>query len=101
MKKSVESFYGVGVKKIQITLGWDDEMLFVTVNDQGEGFSAETLANPGLNPHPAHTEGQGLGLMLTRAAIEQNGGKLALQNMPNGGASAQLSFPLLPNPTPR
>jgi two-component system sensor histidine kinase RegB len=42
---------------------------------------------------PAHERGSGVGLMLTRAAIEQLGGTLTLSNPDDGGALARIELP--------
>jgi two-component system, sensor histidine kinase RegB len=53
------------------------------------------LAIAGRQPLPAHANGQGVGLLLTRAAIEQLGGRLELTNPPGGGARAEIILPSL------
>ena len=42
---------------------------------------------------PSHENGSGIGLMLTRTAIEQLGGRLSLSNADDGGALARIELP--------
>lgn len=79
---------------VRIELDWNEEWLTITVHDQGSGFSAADLQRAGKEPFPAHNRGSGVGLLLTRAAIERQGGHLRLGNAAEGGAIAQLALPL-------
>ncbi len=46
-----------------------------------------------MQEQPAHAGGSGIGLLLTRAAIEQLGGRLSLSNPDEGGALACIELP--------
>jgi two-component system sensor histidine kinase RegB len=50
------------------------------------------LRTGGQTAFPAHERGSGIGLLLTRSAIEQLGGRLTLSNPPEGGALARLEL---------
>jgi two-component system sensor histidine kinase RegB len=47
----------------------------------------------GQESFPAHERGSGVGLMLTRSAVEQLGGTLTLLNPEEGGALARIELP--------
>jgi two-component system sensor histidine kinase RegB len=79
---------------IKLTLNWDAVMLKISVRDSGPGFSDEALRRAGNEPFPAHATGSGVGLLLTRAAVERQGGRLHLANSAAGGAVAELTLPL-------
>ncbi len=79
---------------VKVELDWDSTWLTITVRDHGAGFSAAELHRAGQEAFPAHERGSGVGLLLTRAAIERQGGQLNLENAPEGGAIAQLRLPL-------
>lgn len=78
---------------LEISLSWDDAKISITIRDHGPGFPAEVLAQGGQQSFPAHEGGSGIGLVLTRSAIEQLGGQLTLSNPENGGALAQIELP--------
>ncbi len=71
-----------------------DGVLRIEIADHGPGFAAEVLAADARHPLPAHAHGSGIGLMLTRAAIERLGGRLTLSNPTGGGALARIDLPL-------
>ncbi|WP_291426489.1 HAMP domain-containing sensor histidine kinase [Deinococcus sp.] len=71
----------------------------VTVQDDGPGVSAATLARLGeafYRPDSSRTgDGHGLGLALARRAAELHGGRLELSSTPGEGFQAALILPLL------
>jgi two-component system sensor histidine kinase RegB len=78
---------------LEIRLGWSSDELCFEIRDQGPGFPPEVLAHGGQSSFPAHERGSGVGLMLTRSAIEQLGGRLSLMNREDGGALARIELP--------
>ncbi|TCM19741.1 two-component system sensor histidine kinase RegB [Novosphingobium sp. PhB165] len=69
--------------------------LVLTVSDRGPGFAAEILPRVG-QPY-ASTKGRdggGLGLFLVVNVIRKLGGKVAVDNLVDGGARVQLAIPL-------
>lgn len=83
-----------GAEPIEVTLDWSAERISLAIHDRGPGFPAAVLAQAGQTSFPAHAHGSGIGLMLTRTAIEQLGGKLLLSNPDTGGALARIELPL-------
>jgi two-component system sensor histidine kinase RegB len=79
---------------VAVGVDWDERRLAIEIADHGPGFSAEALAQAGQAPFPAHAAGSGIGLLLTRAAIERLGGRLELGNRPQGGGLARVELPL-------
>nr|WP_246533227.1 HAMP domain-containing sensor histidine kinase [Pseudomonas lalucatii] len=71
--------------------------LCISVRDHGPGVAAQHLAQLG-EPFfraPGQREpGHGLGLAIARRAAERHGGRLLLENRPDGGFSASLLLPL-------
>jgi two-component system sensor histidine kinase RegB len=78
---------------LEIRLGWCTDNLCIDIRDHGPGFPAKVLALGGQTSFPAHERGSGVGLMLTRTAIEQLGGTLTLSNPEDGGALARIELP--------
>ena len=78
----------------------------VAVRDHGPGIPEDLLESvvdpfvrlpPEGTPDTAASGGFGLGLAITRRAMELHGGKLRLRNHPQGGLEATLEWPLAPN----
>ena len=65
----------------------------IEVHDGGPGFPPEVLEHGGTSSFPSHQQGSGIGLILTRSAIEQLGGRLTLSNPNEGGALARIELP--------
>jgi len=80
---------------LQLQVTWTTEWLTLSVRDHGPGFPDDILRCCGAEPQPSHANGSGIGLWLTRAAIERHGGRLWLENEPDG-AVAHIALPLLP-----
>ena len=78
---------------LEIRLGWSTDTLCIDIRDHGPGFPPKVLAQGGQTSFPAHPRGSGVGLMLTRSAIEQLGGTLSLSNPDDGGALARIELP--------
>jgi signal transduction histidine kinase len=82
------------------TLECTASLVRVVVEDGGPGIpdsELERVLEPfrrlefSRNPE---TGGVGLGLAIARRAVERDGGQIVLRNRPNGGLSAELSFPV-------
>lgn len=78
---------------LEIRLSWCSTRIGIDIRDRGPGFPPAVLATAGLQQQPAHAGGSGIGLLLTRAAIEQLGGSLSLSNPDDGGALARIELP--------
>lgn len=81
-------------KEIRLTANWDNRQLTVEIRDQGPGFAQAVLSQAGQAPFAPHDTGTGMGLFLTRSALESLGGTLELGNPPEGGALARICLPL-------
>lgn len=78
---------------LRLTAAWDAQELTLAVHDRGAGFAPAILQRGGLEPLQGETRGAGIGLWLTRAAVERLGGSLRLANDATGGV-ATLALPL-------
>lgn len=79
---------------MRVVLDWDAQLLRIAVHDRGPGFPPAVLQRCGAEPLPAIAEsgahGAGIGLWLTRAAVERRGGRLKLDNDAGGVAAIEL-----------
>jgi two-component system sensor histidine kinase RegB len=78
---------------LEIRLGWSTDTLCIDIRDHGPGFPPQVLELGGQASFPPHERGSGVGLMLTRSAVEQLGGSLTLANPEEGGALARIELP--------
>lgn len=78
---------------LEIRLSWCSYNVCIDILDCGPGFPAEVLELGGQATFPTHERGSGIGLILTRSAIEQLGGTLTLSNPDEGGALARVELP--------
>jgi two-component system sensor histidine kinase RegB len=78
---------------LEIRLAWSSDDLCFDIRDHGPGFPPAALENAGQRGLPAHAGGSGIGLLLTRTAVEQLGGRLSLSNPDEGGALARIELP--------
>lgn len=65
----------------------------ITINDNGEGMSAEVIQNALLPFYSTKHSGTGLGLALCREIIEAHEGKLVFNNREHGGLSVLIILP--------
>jgi two-component system sensor histidine kinase RegB len=80
-------------KNIDLSIDWRTAGLVIEIHDGGPGFPPEVLEYGGTSSFPPHQQGSGIGLILTRSAIEQLGGRLTLSNPNEGGALARIELP--------
>ncbi|MBB1381453.1 PAS domain-containing protein [Shewanella sp. SR41-2] len=69
--------------------------LLVKVEDQGSGMSSEVLSQALLPFYSTKQSGTGIGLPLCREIIEAHGGRISMQNRPEGGLSVKVWLPSL------
>ncbi|MDP2881757.1 MAG: ATP-binding protein [Azonexus sp.] len=78
---------------LEIRLNWCTDNVCIDIRDRGPGFPEQVLELGGQESFPAHERGSGVGLLLTRSAVEQLGGTLTLLNPEEGGALARIELP--------
>lgn len=67
--------------------------LLIKVDDQGSGMSSEVLSQALLPFYSTKQSGTGIGLPLCREIIEAHGGRISMQNRPQGGLSVKVWLP--------
>jgi signal transduction histidine kinase len=81
--------------KIDIILEWENDVIYIYIRDNGEGFSKKELYSAS-NPYYSSRAGLdghfGIGLTICKSLCEKHGGKLSLNNSTSGGAIVCGSF---------
>ena len=91
---------GYTVPELQITLARGGDSVQLRFADNGPGIAAAHLSrifDPFFTTKSVG-KGTGLGLSISYGIVEQHGGKLTAENLPQGGAQFTLTLPLLPVP---
>jgi two-component system sensor histidine kinase RegB len=82
-----------GRDRVAVRVSCRDGRLDIAVTDEGTGLDP-TLGEIGLRVVSTKDRGLGIGILLSRAALERFGGRLELANRPAGGVEAQIHLPL-------
>ncbi len=80
---------------IEIRTRWDNSHFKLEIRDHGEGLSDEVALKAGSAFFTTKKEGRGLGLFLANATIERMGGTVRLFNREEGGATTELTMPIV------
>lgn len=72
----------------------EEERLIIRIDDDGSGISSSALHSFTKGTPVASDSGMGIGLLLSRSAVERQGGKLTLEHLPERGTRASLCLPL-------
>lgn len=90
----VENALAVCRESVILHARCDDETLTIQVLDDGPGMPAGVLQAMEQHQPVDSLDGMGIGLQLTRAAIEHWGGNLRYFPRESGGTTAQISIPV-------
>ncbi|MCF7482135.1 two-component system sensor histidine kinase EnvZ [Vibrio sp. J1-1] len=89
--------YGNGWVKVSTGMTADNQLVWVTVEDNGPGIEPEQvgkLFEPFTRGDTARgSEGTGLGLAIVKRIVSQHSGSVVMRNRSEGGLIAQISFP--------
>ena len=80
---------------IAVTVAGDEDGVTLLIRDNGIGLPSdgrERLTEPYVTNRE---KGTGLGLAIVKKIMEEHGGRMRMDDAPNGGAEIQLSFPAL------
>jgi two-component system sensor histidine kinase RegB len=83
---------------VEIEGRWDDARFMLEVRDRGPGLTPEARRHAGNTVYSskAPEQGLGLGLFLSRAALQRLGGDMEFSNRAGGGTCIRLTLPLQP-----
>jgi two-component system, sensor histidine kinase RegB len=83
-----------GGRRIDVAIRVAGTRLTLAVTDQGTGLDPAVRDDVGLKVVSTKEHGLGIGLLLSRAALQRFGGRLELKDVPKGGVEAQIELPL-------
>jgi two-component system sensor histidine kinase RegB len=83
-----------GGDRIEVVASQRGTRLEIAVTDHGAGLDPAVRDEVGLRIVSTKQRGLGIGLLLSRAALQRFGGRLELKNRPAGGVEAQILLPL-------
>lgn len=87
-----------GAAQIVLSAAMEEQRLTILIEDDGPGIPETALQSFASGRPITSACGMGIGLLLSRTAIERQGGTLALQRLPNRGTRAYLFLPLNASP---
>lgn len=87
LRNLIENAVGFAKTKVLVSAEWSPNCLFVSVQDDGPGFSSDILTRLG-EPYlstrlPKNTQnagGMGLGFFIAKTLLERSGGKISFEN---------------------
>lgn len=80
---------------IEFHADWDAATLSLKIRDFGPGLPSELIDFAGQQPVKSSKQGMGVGLFLTYTTIKRLRGTIRFQNLKPGGASVEISLPLI------
>ena len=83
-----------GGRRVAVTARVVGTRLTLAVTDQGTGLDPAVRDDVGLRAVSTKEHGLGIGLLLSRAALQRFGGRLELKDASKGGVEAQIELPL-------
>jgi two-component system, sensor histidine kinase RegB len=83
-----------GRDRVDVVVSLRDTRLEIAVGDHGAGLDPAVRDEVGLKIVSTKERGLGIGLLLSRAALQRFGGRLELKNRPAGGVEAHIHLPL-------
>jgi two-component system sensor histidine kinase RegB len=83
------------LQPIEIFSRWNSAGFTLEIHDRGAGLSDEAALKAGSAFFTTKKEGRGLGLFLANATVERLGGRVRLYNREAGGATTELTLPVI------
>jgi len=99
VRSIVENAVGFARDRVIIAADMSDDVLMVTIDDDGPGFDPQIIRNLGepyvttRSPRPGRDGGLGLGLFIAKSLLERMGASLSFGATPSGGARTSILFP--------
>lgn len=84
---------------VEIVGHWNDAGIHIDINDRGQGLDPALLQPGRVSDDAGKTDGMGVGLFISRAAIGQLGGTIEFRDRPQGGTTASVLLPAMSRQT--
>ncbi|QQZ08920.1 ATP-binding protein [Heyndrickxia vini] len=91
IKNGIEASSGNGIIDLEVTA--DHKHVYISISDNGEGMSKESMENFGLPFYSTKEKGTGLGLMVSRQIIDEMDGNIQVNSTKGVGTVLSLTFP--------
>lgn len=79
---------------ISISIRSENEMIFISIKDEGEGISPEMLKRLGEPFYTTKEKGTGLGLMVSYQIIEEHSGHIEIESEKGRGTTFYIELPV-------
>lgn len=83
-----------GGRRVEVAVRLAGTRLKLAVTDQGAGLDPAVRDDIGIKAVSTKEHGLGIGMLLSRAALQRFGGHLELKEAPRGGVEARIELPL-------
>lgn len=93
LKNSYEALVKNGVITVVVT--FQDETVSIFISDDGPGMDPETIKNIFEPFYTTKTDGTGLGMLITKKIIVDQGGTITVNSKKNHGTETTIILPLL------
>lgn len=93
IKNAIEATKKIGIIKIEVHSN-SEENLEIDISDEGPGISEEIIDRIGEPFFTTKKSGTGLGLMITKQILEQQGGRLFIAKSNENGSTFRIILPI-------
>jgi nitrogen fixation/metabolism regulation signal transduction histidine kinase len=94
MQNAQDALQDIEHPQISLNTNSHDGEINLFVEDNGSGFSESVLSGPFEPYKTTKTKGTGLGLAIVKKIVEEHGGRISIENKPDGGARVSIALPL-------
>jgi nitrogen fixation/metabolism regulation signal transduction histidine kinase len=94
LQNAHDALQHVNSPQITLTSSSTESEFYLTVSDNGSGIPEQVMARVFEPYMTTKVKGTGLGLPIVKKIIEEHGGKISIENKPDGGAQVTVSIPL-------
>jgi len=94
LQNAQDALQGIAQPRITLSTATRQGEIWLSVEDNGAGFSKSVLARAFEPYMTTKTKGTGLGLAIVKKIVEEHGGRIAIGNNADGGAHINIRLPL-------